>query len=221
MATGIIQPFIDARLSASASGIVTLRNCKEGDRVKEGDVLLELNNSLERLEVDRRRIVRDQKRKVFESTKKLFGTSKGVSKEEMETSEMEFNVAAVEHDMAVEALRRKRVVAPHAAEIVEIRIEVGESCQEHQPVIRVVDNTQCYFVTNLEPAQRNRFKNDQKVRLEVELGDGRAVVEGKVVFLSPVVDAASGLTVLKILIDNKDGRIRPGLTGVVLADNQG
>lgn len=221
VATGIIQPFFDARLGVSASGVVMTRNFKEGDRVKAGDVLLELDSAMERLEVERRRVVRNQKRNVFETTKKLFGTTKGVSKEEMEAAEMEFNVAAVEHDMALEALRRKQVVTPHAAEIVEIHIEVGEACDEFQPVIRVVDATRCYFVTNLEPGQRNRFKKDQKVKLDVDVGDGRAVVEGKVDFLSPVVDPASGLTVLKILIDNQDGRIRPGLTGVVLSHNQG
>ena len=220
VATGIIQPFIDVRLSAAVPGIVTARNVKEGDRVKAGDVLLELDNRLERLEVERRRLVRDQKRDVYEGTKKLFGTTKGVSKEELATNEAEFKVAAVEHDMALEALRRRQVITPHPGEITEIQIEVGEACQEHQPLIRLVDTSRCYFVTNLEAAQRNRFKPGQIVTLEVDTGDDRAIVQGTVSFLSPVVDPASGLTTMKVLIDNPDGRIRPGLTGGVLAQPQ-
>ena len=218
VAVGIIQPFIDVTLSAPVPGIVTSRKIKEGDRVRQGDLLLELDNNLERLEVDRRRIVRDQKRAVYESTKKLFGTTKGVSKEELDQTETEFRVAEVEHGMAEEQLRRRQIVTPHSGEVTEILIEAGEACGSYQPLIRVVDTRQCYLVTNMEARELGRFKSGQNVTLEVDLGDGKARVPGRIDFLSPVVDPASGLSVMKVLFDNKDGQIRPGLTGVVLSE---
>ena len=42
---------------------------------------------------------------------------------------------------------------------------------------------------------------------------GTAALTGKVVFLSPVVDPASGLQKVKLLFDNADGKVRPGLAG--------
>lgn len=220
-ATGIVEPFIDMTLSASVPGIVTRRNFQEGDEVKEGAVLLELDNILERLEVERRKIVRDQKHDDFEGTKKLYSTTKGIIKEELDKKEAEYRVASVEHDMAVEQLRRRQVITPHAGVITEIMLEVGEACQPYGSLIRVVDTRQCYLVASIEASEGRRLRLDQKVTLQIELGSGKAVVAGKVVFLSPLVDPASGLQKIKILFDNKDGTIRPGLTGVMLSETKG
>ena len=220
-ATGIVEPFIDVTLSAPVTGIVTKRNFLEGAQVKEGEVLLELDSNLERLEVERRKVVRDQKRSDFEGTKKLYSTTKGISKEEMDKQEAEYRVAALEHDMAVEQLRRRQIIAPHAGVITEIMLEVGESCQPYESLIQVVDTRQCYLVANIEASEGRRLKQDQKVTLEIDLGGGKAVVPGRIVFLSPMVDSASGLQKMKILFENKNGEIRPGLAGVILSETQG
>jgi len=218
-ATGIVEPFINVTLSAPVPGIVTSRNFQEGDPVKAGEVLLELDSSLERLEVERRKVVRDQKRGDFEGTKKLYSTTKGISKEEMDKQEAEYRVAALEHDMAVEQLRRRQIIAPHAGVITEIMLEVGESCQPYEPLIQVVDTRQCYLVANIEASEGSRLKQGQTVTLEIDSGSGKAVVPGRIVFLSPIVDPASGLQKMKILFENKDASIRPGLTGVMLSDS--
>ena len=38
-------------------------------------------------------------------------------------------------------------------------------------------------------------------------------IGGKIVFISPVVDPASGLQKVKVLFDNAEGKIRPGVSG--------
>jgi RND family efflux transporter MFP subunit len=219
-ATGIIKPFIDVALSASVPGILVSRKCQEGDQVKQGDVLLELDSSIERLEVERRKVVRDQKRDDFEGTKKLYGTTKGISKDELDKKEAEYRVAAVEYDMAVEQLRRRQVIAPHTGVITEILVEVGEACQPYESLIRLADTRQCYFLVNIEPSECGQFAVNQQVMLELDAGKGKEVVPGKIVFVSPVVDPGSGLQRMKMLFENKDGKVRPGLTGVMLSSKR-
>ena len=51
---GITEPFLDVTLSASVAGIITAQKFREGDFVKEGDVILELDRKLEELETARR-----------------------------------------------------------------------------------------------------------------------------------------------------------------------
>jgi len=219
VAIGIVRPFIDVKLSAAVPGIVTSRKVNEGDAVKQGDVLLELDNSLERLEVERRKVVRDQKRDDFEGTKKLFGSTKGISKEELDKKEAEYLVSVAEHDIAVEQLHRRQVLAPHTGVITDILIETGEACQPYEFLVQLVDTSRCYLLANIDAKDRARFKKDQEVTIEIDLGDGKVVVPGKVVFASPLVDPASGMQKVKVLFDNKDGKIRPGLTGGILAQN--
>jgi RND family efflux transporter MFP subunit len=217
-APGITEPVLDVTLSAPVAGLVTTRKFAEGDFVKEGDVIVELDKKLEELETERRKLVRDQKWSDFEATRKLFATTKGVSKEDLDKKEVEFKVAAVEHEMAAEQLRRRQVIAPIAGTVIEIVLEVGEACQPYQALVRIVDARRCHFITNIEARFGARLKAGQTMKLEIDAGSGVVAAQGKIIFLSPVVDSASGLQAVKLLFDNADGKIQPGVAGKLILE---
>ena len=54
---GITEPFLDVTLNASVPGIISKRRFQEGDFVKAGDAIIELDQRLEELEVERRQLV--------------------------------------------------------------------------------------------------------------------------------------------------------------------
>ena len=54
--------------------------------------------------------------------------------------------------------------------------------------------------------------------VEIEDGEGKIRIDGSVVFISPVVDSSSGLQKIKVLFENPDGKIRPGLSGRILTE---
>ncbi len=215
-AEGVTEPFLDVTLSASVAGIITGQKFKEGDFVKEGDVILELDKKLEELETARRKLVMDNKKVDFEATEVLFKTTKAVSGEEREKKEVEYRIAVVEHDMAAEQLRRRSIISPLSGIITELMLDVGEACQPYQPLVRVVDVRRVYFIANIEAKLAVLFKQGQLVKLEIETGAAALPVQGKISFLSPVADPASGLLKLKVLFDNPADKIRPGLAGKLL-----
>lgn len=217
-AAGITEPVLDVTLSAPVAGIVTTRKFAEGDFVKEGDVIVELDKRLEELETDRRKLVRDQKQHEFEAIRKVFASTKGVSKEDLDKKEVEFKVAAVEHEMAAEQLRRRQVIAPLTGTVTEITLEIGEACQPYQTLVRIVDTRRCHFVTNVEARYGAQLKTGQVMKLEIAGGSGTVVVSAKIIFLSPVVDPASGLQRVKLLFDNADGKIQPGVAGKLILE---
>ena len=49
-------------------------------------------------------------------------------------------------------------------------LDLGEACQPYQPLVRVVDTRQCYFVSNLEGKTGARLKAGQTVTLEIDSG---------------------------------------------------
>jgi len=213
---GITEPFLDVTLSASVPGIITVQKFKENDAVKEGDVIIELDKRLEELETARRKLVVDNKKVDMEATEVLFKTTKAVSGEEREKKQVEYKIAAVEHDMSAEQLRRRSVISPLSGVITEFMLEVGEACQPYQPLARVVDTQRCYFVANIEAKAAPGLKQGQPAKLEIETGSAPVPVQGTISFLSPVVDPASGLLKVKVLFENTEGKIRPGLAGRLL-----
>src|SRR5258707_253549 len=59
IAAGITEPICDVTLSSSVAGIVSAWKFKEGDFVKEGEAIIELDKRLEELETERRKLARD------------------------------------------------------------------------------------------------------------------------------------------------------------------
>ncbi|MCI0534727.1 MAG: efflux RND transporter periplasmic adaptor subunit [Verrucomicrobiales bacterium] len=214
-ALGITEPFLDSTLSAPVAGIVAQRRCKEGDVIRRGDVLVELDKRLEELDVIRRKTVYDQAENEYTVTKKLFdkpnSSTPGV---DVEKRKLERDVAKVEFELAEELLRRRHIAAPFDGSVAEIFLQVGEACQIQQPMVRLVDTRQCYFVSNVEAKAGHNLKPGQPVSLEIDAGRGAPVrVTGKVNFVSPVVDPASGLMKVKVVFENANGTVRPGVAG--------
>lgn len=200
---------MDVTLGASVAGIIRQEFFPEGSHVKKGDVILELDKRLEELEVQRRAAVMDQNKMQLDSTRALVERTKSVSKEELAKKEAEYNISVAEHGIAVEQLAHRQIVAPFAGAITEIQLRPGAAVAPYQPLVRLVDTSRCYFVGQVEGSALARLKLDAPVKIQVD-GCSQPVT-GKICFISPVVDPASGLAKIKALFENDDGKIRPGL----------
>jgi RND family efflux transporter MFP subunit len=212
--SGITEPIYDVTLSPAVAGLVSAWHFKEGDFVKQDEVVLELDSRVEVLEVERRKLAMENRRTDWEALQTLFKKSSiSVKKEDLDKAETEYKIAVVEHQMAAEVLRRRKITAPEAGYVVELIRDVGEACDAYQPLVRLADPRQCYFVSNVEAKAAGRLKLDQEVKLLIESSGEPVTFKGKVIFLSPVVDPASGLRKVKVLFDNSDRKINPGVAG--------
>jgi len=211
---GISEPILDSTLGTQVAGIVGGRKFEEGDFVKKDDVLIELDKGLEELEVARREVVLEPLKADYEAAKYLFEQPKSsMSKEALDKKHSDYKVAMAEYALAKEQLRKRSILAPFDGFITEIFQQVGEACQIQQPVLRLVDTRRCYFVCNVDSKAGDSLRPGEKVDLEVESGRAAVLVPGTISFVSPVVDAASGLMKVKVVFDNPDGKIRPGVAG--------
>ncbi len=246
-AAGVTEPFQDVILSASVAGTVEKRLVKEGDAIKTGQVLIEMKKRQEELEVKRRKLIADSKAELaaaearvvtvktdLDSTRKLYEATKSVSKDDLAKKELEYQLSVaevdrlkmtedreiIEHDMAVELMKDRIVTSPLTGFVVEFFRQVGEDCKAQEPLMRVVDTRQFYFVANVEAKAGYNLKNGDTVQLLIEAGSRSIPVTGKVSFVSPVVDPASGLLKIKVLCDNANGQVKPGVAGTMQINAQ-
>lgn len=240
--SGVTEPFQDVILSAPAAGTVEKRLVKEGEPIKAGQVLIELKKRQEELEVKRRKVIADSKAELegaearvktskadLESTRKLFAATKSISKDDLDKKELEYQLSVaeaerlkvaeerevLEAEMAVQLLKDRSITSPLTGYAVEIFRDVGEDCKAQEPLMRVVDTRQFYFVANVDAKAGYNLKNGDAVQLQIEAGSKMVPVTGKVSFVSPVVDAASGLLTVKVLCENANGQIKPGVAGTM------
>ena len=211
---GITEPINDVTMSSAVVGIVGSRPVVEGADVKKGDMLIALDRKMEELEVARRKLVRDLAKADIDRLQALSERSAiSVSREQIEKKQAEYNVASVEFELAGEQLHRKMLFAPFDGQVTEIFRQVGEGCEAQQPLVRLVDTRRCYFICNIEAQAGYALRTGQIVKLEIAAGEKPAAMVGTISFVSPVVDPASGLLKVKVVFENPDGKIRPGVSG--------
>lgn len=241
-ASGLIEPLQQATLASTVVGRIQRVLVKEGDVVKAGQVLVELEQELEVLEVERRRLVAENKAEIeiareraallekeWQATAKLREATRSVSQEELDKKQIEFKLAraetaqleirekieALEHKIAQAQLDRRLIRAPNDGVVTRVHAQPGEISEVRQPLVAIVNASSCYFVANVEPAVGARLRTGGAARVAIDTAGGGPALEvaGTVDSMSPVIDSASGLRRVKILLPNRDGRITPGLVG--------
>ncbi|MBT8372357.1 MAG: efflux RND transporter periplasmic adaptor subunit [Deltaproteobacteria bacterium] len=243
--SGFTEPYLDAMLGISATGRVAMIHLAEGTTVEKGQVILELDQQLEKLEVQRRKLlwsskveVRSAARQVktlrshLKSTKELYRATGSVPREEMENQELQHALAIdelrrleaaeerekIEYGIANQQLSRRSLRAPFSGQIAELLINVGENCEFDTPLVHLVNTSRGNFVANVELSVSQKLTRGQTVELQLQSGLKTVSRKAEIVFISPVVDPASGLRKIKAQFDNPDGNIVPGVAGMMILD---
>ncbi len=242
MISGITEPIHDQIVSSVVSGAIDKFHYAEGDRVKKGDVIIELDKKQEELEAARRLLVYESKVELdsaeqrvktlkvdYEGTKRLYESTKSVSKDELDKKELEYMIAIaeyerlkvgeererIEYEMAKEQIDRRIIKAPIDGIITEIIRHEGEICDAIQPLLRIVDVSQFYFVGHVASNESTRLRLGQETGLILELGDTDLHFTGKIAYISPITDPASGLRKIKALFVNNQQQAPPGMAGIL------
>ena len=217
--TGVTEPIKDVTLAFPIVGVVGARPLEEGTPVRKDQVVIELDKQLEELDMERKRLARELAASELERLKSLAQRNAiSVSKEEIEKKRSEFEITKVDHELAGAVLKRRQLLSPIDGQVAQFYKDVGEKCEDQQPVVRIVDTRRCHLVANLEPRLAQSLRLNQKVSVEVLVGESPVTVEATLIYLSPVADAASGLLRIKALFENPEGRIRPGVAGRIRID---
>ncbi|MDA0837464.1 MAG: efflux RND transporter periplasmic adaptor subunit [Planctomycetota bacterium] len=237
-AEGVTEPKVDEQISSVVRGLVGRILVEEGQQVKKDDLIIELRKELEALETLRRKVVWESKLELkaaedrlenvkqdLDATRRLYHSTRSISKEKLLEKELEFKLALadferqkvseelqeIEYKISEEQLLLREIRSPIDGVITKLFHHVGEIAEPGQPLFRIVDTKSCQFVSHIEARAARSLKEGEKVRLEVEAGDKPAIFEGTISFVSPTVDAASGLQEIKVKFDNSKGEIRPGV----------
>lgn len=210
----LTEPIGDVEISTAVAGTVAAIHHGEGKFVAAGTVVLELDSRVEQIDVERRTVQVETLKAELARSETLLKSTSSISREEVDKKRGEARIAALELDLAREALSKRRVVAPFAGIVTLLPVEVGEYCQPSRVLLRLVDARQFYAVANIDPDAADTLKLGTPVEFAGK-ASGSGALAGRIVFISPVVDPASGLLRVKALFDNPDGKLRPGVAGIL------
>lgn len=212
---GLIQPFQQVSVSCRIAGQIETMAVKEGDSVTAGQVLAQLYRAEEELEAQRTEHLVKVKDYDAQGTEELAKKNMARKDEAMEKS-AERDIAVLQARLAQVALERKLIKSPLSGVVVAKKKEPGEWVDPGAVIFEVVSFDRVFVQILLSFEQTLPLTLGQELKVELPQLPKDNVVTGKVDFIDPRVDAASGYQRVKILLANADRRILPGTRAIVV-----
>jgi RND family efflux transporter MFP subunit len=207
---GIVYPFKFAGVNSPVlQEIIAEIPVKEGDEVKEGQIIVQLRNEREKLDVELSDKLIQHKKFIAAGHERLFKDKAGSEEKALE-ARTDLELAELQKKAKEIALAEKSVRASFSGVIVKKYKEVGESVDRSEKILDLMNYDQVFIQFYVKPDVRQFLKVQSPAKVKIiELGG--AEFEGKVDFIDPRNEAASGFILIKILVDNKDHKIKPGM----------
>lgn len=232
---GFLEPYRTIRVASVESGVLKRLHVEEGNDVKEGQPLAELDTSIynamleiakanrdARGDLDLARTEQRLQQHRLDLFLQLYATSHA-NEEETRRARTELEVAAaqvrsaeerklarkLEFERLAAQLEARTIRAPQDGVVTAIQKQCGEYVGPTDPVLLTMVQLQPLSAVFLVPRQQvARLNVGQSVSL-VFPGAG-LTTEGTIEFIAPVVDAGSGTIAVRVRVDNTNRSLRAG-----------
>jgi membrane fusion protein, multidrug efflux system len=175
----------DARVDADiirvanqgASQRIVAVHVNEGDRVRKGDLLVELDRRIAEAQLDRAR-ARARLTEMDRHRAEALASQSGLSKQQLDRIRADAQTAAADMRLAEIALDNTRLTSPVDGVVVQKLAKTGNMLEMNQASITVVDIEHAWVAANIEETEVGLVKPGQKVKISVDEGGS---LTGKVI----------------------------------------
>lgn len=194
---------------AEVGGRVTQINFRDGQRIRKGQLLVQLDDRLQRAQVQQAQaelsIAETNHRRNSELVSKGFISRRGVDE-----SAAAVQVAQAKAELARATAARLRVLAPFDGVAGLRNISVGDYLKEGADIVNLEDMNAMYVDFRLPERLQARVRPGQTARVQVEALPGSAFA-AVVQAVDPQIDANGRSLNVRGCIDNRLMQLRPGM----------
>jgi membrane fusion protein, multidrug efflux system len=206
---GQLEPEESVVLKPEISAVVQEVFFEDGDRVKSGQVLLQMRDGEERAHLREAAAQLTLAEDEYSRTKQL-AAKKTVSASELDRATATAEAARARRDLAEVELARMTIRAPFDGFLGAREVSPGDRVSKTTPLVRIdaVDRLRLRFTVPELALTAMRVGSTVGVSVAPFPGE---TFSGQVYFVAPTLDPTSRRLELKAWIANDDHRLRPGL----------
>ena len=206
--TATLEARNSALLVARRQGQVLKLLAEEGQWVKRGAVLAQLDDTEARLAAERAELALEVARREQERASKM--QSEGyLSSKEGDDIQLRLRNAKLELDQARFNLSQTRITAPFSGRVTERAINLGETVSPGQSCFRLIDFNPVLVRLYFPERELDRVRIGQPAALMLDAQPGHAF-SARVALVNPVVDHSNGTFKVTLEAPNPGGLLRPG-----------
>lgn len=203
----------EAMIIARASGILEHIAVEEGDFVKEGQLLAQLDTEQLSLEVAQLEAVVKRLKADLEREKTLVERQLGTTTN-LERARSDYQSQKAQRDLSLLKLRYATIRAPFAGMITRRSVRTGNLVHLNDELFTLVDPDSMQAVLHLPQKELSRAAVGQPASLSVDAFPD-SIIPGTIERIRPQIDTDTGTFQVIVAIDNPEARLKTGMFGRV------
>lgn len=208
-AIGTLRAHRAVDLSPEISGTIRSVSIQSGSHVKAGEVLIQMNDDVERAQLRTLMAARDLARITLERDRKQLAIQTvAVQQVDADEADLKSKEAQVEAQNAL--LTKKRILAPFSGEIGITTVAPGQYVNPGDKLANLQDLSRLVIDFSIPQAESSLVAIDSKVELKIDSFPDQ-VFHGVVSARNPSVDASTRNFQIEATIKNKHHRLLPGM----------
>jgi len=206
---GETEAWLDVRVAADAAGRVEWIGPKEGQTVKEGELIAKIDAAAFKAALDRAEAALNLAEDLYERRRKLFERNI-INQEELDKSQTERDLARASFRQMKIEHERGYLKAPLTGVVNHLFVDEGEFIDKGKPFADVVNVDKIKINVNVPELDVRYLKVGQQTMVRVDAFPEREM-RGIVDFVAYKADPATKTFTVRVLVDNPNHEIRPGM----------
>lgn len=220
-AVGSVQAINSVNVTTEAPGVVETIKFNSGDKVAEGDILIELNTKVDAAKLAALQAAKRLADLDYTRAQQLLNAN-NIAKAERDTKQSVADQASANVAMQQELINQKQIHAPFAGQLGIRQVNIGEYVAPGRAIVSLESLDPIYVDFSVPEQELYRIKPGLEVNVQVAaLKD--EIFTGKITAIEPGADPATRNFNVQATFDNKEYKLRQGMFAdvvVKLASNE-
>lgn len=191
------------------AGRIAQIHFKEGEPVRKGALLISLDASVQKADLDRARANLSLSKSKFDRAEDLRtkGFLSGQAKDEAENN---LRVAQADAELMEARFAKSQIRAPFSGMIGLRQVSVGDYVKEGQDIVNLEAMDPLKVDFRIPEVMQSQVKDKQNLQITLDAIPDKAF-NGRVFAINPAIDANGRAIVIRAEVPNRDGMLRPGM----------
>lgn len=220
---GTVKGYLEIDLKFETNGIIKILDLKEGNLVKKGDIIAELDDREAQLKLQYSKKKWDsawaqslgayKKKEILEGLYKAGAIIKQKLEEatlEAESYKSQVGMAEAEIELAQAEINKTYLKSPKDGIIGPKEAEIGEFVTPQNKILTFFDLSKVYVEIGIVERDIEKIKLGQRVEVVFD-SYPRDIYDGKIDTIFPVVEGKSRTLTVRVLLDNAKSLLLPGM----------
>ena len=201
--TGLVRPNQGAMLSSQNAGTVARVLVSNGQQVKKGDLLVELDSSVERASLAAAEAQLPSLRATYQRYASLIASG-SVSRQELDSAKAAYDTQAANINSLKATIERRQIVAPFDGKAGIVKVNVGQYVNVGTEIVRVEDRSSMKVDFAIAQNLLDRLHVGQKVTATADARKGETFA-AKITAIEPAINTSTGLIDVQATFEPEDG----------------